>query len=73
MRSAVLAVTYGVTLAVFPSVTAATCSASSATATSPCEPHPPAGRLYGAIPGFFVLATLFWPCLQSIPTVAAPK
>ncbi|KAK9838449.1 hypothetical protein WJX81_000010 [Elliptochloris bilobata] len=48
-HSAVLAATYGATLVVFPSVTAAICSTFSATARTPCEPHPPAGRLYGEL------------------------
>jgi len=47
-RSAVLAATYGATLAVFPAITAATCSASAAAPRPPCDAHPPAGRLFGA-------------------------
>lgn len=45
---AAVALTFLVTLAVFPGIASSVCSQHSTAAAPPCTPHPPAGRFYGA-------------------------
>lgn len=58
--AAAVALTFLVTLAVFPGVASSICPSQNTAATPPCTPHPHAGRFYGElfVPFVFVLFNL---------------
>lgn len=73
--AAAVALTFLVTLAVFPGVASSICPSQSTAATPPCTPHPHAGRFYGelrVIPAPMARRTSSWRLMSHEQTLQVP-